>query len=471
MMNPDAPTPTVRGRNGGRPVKASDDTKPVQVCRCVTWDFTSWCSVTGQDPHVFYKKLQGYFKSCEWSLEKAPSTGALHWQGRGNLYKKLRPGTESAEIAKELGLSYFKPTSLDNKTNANYQEKVFSHVAGPWSFKKPPPLKTSDVDYIERSQDQLPFYGELREYLTGAVDPREILWVYDHLGKSFKSAVQAKLAFDGLLEILPFVENHKDLLQFAYGFSHQKAYCVNIARGCAPKDDRERKDFASFIAGLESLKDGFVYDIRNFPKKEMMERPHVVVFANCRPMLDSATRDRWRIVCINEQMQFENITASVLQDHDSYMAQRRIEWHKKKTMREMTFENKWEVFMEKNKLASFRAADLERIWEERQVADAKKQKARLEYLRPHIPVEPPCKKLKEVDGTEEVHGSEHVPGFPMGPPVGYKPGKNVGTLDVELVNKRKSIADMESSLDEKRVLLNGSSCSTCCEGLHSDGEE
>ena len=56
-----------------------------------------------------------------------------------------------------------------------------------------------------------------------------------------KSSTIAFLAFHGLVEVIPFVDNHKDLLQFAYGFAHKKAYAVNVARGCAPKDDKERK--------------------------------------------------------------------------------------------------------------------------------------------------------------------------------------------------------------------------------------
>ena len=388
-----------RGRNGGRPKTSEESSK--RQSPCVTWDFTAWCSRTGEEPYAFFTTLKKHFKSCTWSLEKAPTTGALHWQGRGNLFKKLRESKESAEIANELGFAYFKPTSKDNVNNCSYQEKAASHVAGPWDFKNPPPLKTSDVSYIESCLHELPFLQELIKMLEAPIDPRQIIWIYDEIGNSKKSASQAYLSYKGLLEILPFVDNHKDLLQFAYGFAHKRAYGINIARGCAPKDDRERKEFASFIAGLESLKDGFVYDIRNYAKKEYMERPHVVVFANCKPIFDSATRDRWKLLRINECMEFQDITEQVLKDHDAYMAMRRVEWDRKTVMKEMKFEAKWDQFAAKHDDAINRVEQLERLREER----AKRQAEALEQREA-------CSKRSKDDASTTASSSSNYVGFP-----------------------------------------------------------
>ena len=43
--------------------------------------------------------------------------------------------------------------------------------------------------------------------------------MFDELGNSRKSGALAYLEYHGLVEVLPFVDNHKDLLQFAHGFS------------------------------------------------------------------------------------------------------------------------------------------------------------------------------------------------------------------------------------------------------------
>ena len=50
-----------------------------------------------------------------------------------------------------------------------------------------------------------------------------------------------------------------------------------------------------------------------------MERLHVLVFANCKPILDSATRDRWVMNAITPQMKLQDITGQVLAEHDAYI--------------------------------------------------------------------------------------------------------------------------------------------------------
>lgn len=347
---------------------------------CAVWDFTAWCSRVGEDPRAFYTKIKAHFKSAEWSLEKAPSTGALHFQGRGSLFKKIREGPGSAQLANSIGLAYFMPSSNKNTENTNYQQKAESHVAGPWSILSPPPLKVSDVSYIEENMHALPFLTQLIEWLKGPVDPRIIWWVFDHVGNSRKSSVLAYLTFHGLIEVLPFVDNHKDLLQFAHGFAHKKAYAVNVARGCAPKDDKQRKEFASFIAGLESLKDGFVYDIRNTPKKDQMERPHLLVFANCKPIFDAATRDRWLILRVTSDMRFEDITGETLEEHDTFMEDRRRVWDQKEAMQTIRHKRKWEAFIGKNPGAKDFIKDREDKRRQFQIEKEKMMDARDRYF-------------------------------------------------------------------------------------------
>ena len=115
----------------------------------------------------------------------------------------------------------------------------------------------------------------------------------------------------------------------------------------ASKDDKQRKELASFIAGLESLKDGFVYDIRNHPKKEHMDRPHVLVFANCKSIFDAATRDRWLILRITPDMRFEDITVETLQEHDAFMEDRRRRWDEMEAMQALRHKHKWDSFVGK----------------------------------------------------------------------------------------------------------------------------
>ena len=328
-----------------------------------------------------YELLKGYFKSAEWSLEKCPSTGTLHFQGRGSLFKKMRAGPGSAEIAKEMKLQYFQPTEKGNLANTGYQAKVFSHVAGPWSIKEPPPLKVPDVTYVEAHLKDLPWARELIEYVQSEADSRQILWIYDPGGKNFKSCVLAYLAYYKLVEILPYSDNYKDFMQFAYGYAHKKAYAVNICRGIHHNDEKGRRDFAAFISGLESLKDGFVYDHRNHPKKEQMARPHVIVTANCKPILDHASGDKWKIVTITPQMEFEDLTAQIMDDHERYMCDRRQEWDEKKVMAQIRHKRKWAKMCENEPCAQKRVDELREERIKRQFKQDDHRREREEYFR------------------------------------------------------------------------------------------
>jgi hypothetical protein len=319
-----------------------------QESACMHYDFTAYASFVGDDPRKFYERIGKHFKSLVFSLERGNKCGKLHFQGRGTLYERIRP--ESArriELAQEMGLWFMQPTCKANIGNTNYQQKEYTHVDGPWSHKTPPALKTSDIEYIDSIRaDGLPYLEELVEYLKAPPGAREILWIYDSIGNLKKSAVQSWLQYNQLAEWVPFVDNHKDLLQFCHGFVGKPAYTINIPRGIGTKDEKSRKDFMSFMSAIESLRDGKVYDLRNFPKKAEMNRPHVVIFSNMRPILDSASRDRWKIVSIDKDFKFVDVTEEILKSHDEYMQKRIQEWDEKETMRVLRHKRKWAKFVE-----------------------------------------------------------------------------------------------------------------------------
>ena len=60
------------------------------------------------------------------------------------------------------------------------------------------------------------------------------------------------------------------------------------------------------MKGIECLKDGEVFDMRYGAKLKTFERPHVMVFANCKPIFDAATSDRWNIFEIDHEPTLES---------------------------------------------------------------------------------------------------------------------------------------------------------------------
>ena len=408
-----------------------------QCSPCTVWSVTAWCSQVGEDPHQFYMKMKPYFKSGTWQLEEAPTTGAKHFQGKFSLFKKMRAGPDSTALAKELGFAYFQPSSNDNLESHAYEQKANSRVAGPWTIAAPPMLRVSDVSYIEENLHKLPFARDLIARIKGPICPRTIIWIVAP-GKDSKSALQAYMQYHGLIEVLPFVRDHKDLLQFAYGFCHKRAYCVNVPAGCSHRTEKDRLDFVAFIAGLESLKDGFTYDLRHYAKKEQMERPHVVAMGNCEPILDAATPDRWCIFTIDSEMRFVDITQECWDRHNARNALCRKVHLEKRLSKEQKHFEMWVKLHSAN--PSVRETydltiDKWQTAKEERANFQSKRAAHFEALNG-----PLDKKLKSVDDTScpASSSSEHLT-------LGLEPIP-IGTMDSMIANCTSVKEEIESTV-------------------------
>ena len=85
---------SARGRGGsrkgaGRRRQTAEGTPRETLC--VGYDFRQWCEHTGAEPFAFWELIKDHFKKVTWQLEKSPENGRLHWQGRGVLWKPVRP--------------------------------------------------------------------------------------------------------------------------------------------------------------------------------------------------------------------------------------------------------------------------------------------------------------------------------------------------------------------------------------------
>ena len=168
-------------RNGaGRKRQIAEGTP--QSNPCAGYDFRQWCEHTGEEPFAFWELIKDHFKKVTWQLEKSPDNGHLHWQGRGVLWKRLRP--DSCELT-TLAQSMFghhgwwmQPTSkLEYESGlARYMGKWDTRVAGPWNDMSPPTMKTSDVQFLEQ-QGLLPWHRQMLDHFEAAPDPREITCV------------------------------------------------------------------------------------------------------------------------------------------------------------------------------------------------------------------------------------------------------------------------------------------------------
>lgn len=219
--------------------------------------------------------IRHHFKDAGWQLEAKPGNGALHYQGRGSLYKKIRPG----------------------KGNAG---------------------KSSLLQYLH---------------------------YYD-------------IAFD----LQPF-GSVKELMQYAYGFTHKKGYVLNFPKAVDAFDERQRYEFTMMMAGLEGLKDGRAVDGRNHPRPPIhFPSPNMLLLMNTKFPLGLVSIDRYTFFAVGEAYELLDITEQMLMDYKQNSRDYQYQKEKERIMKEYQRDLKEQKFLQQhsgdmNLMEKFRAAE------------------------------------------------------------------------------------------------------------------
>jgi hypothetical protein len=288
------------------------------------WDFRFDCPQleTGDNDFLFYKRLLPYFKSADWQLEAKPGSGVLHYQGRGSLYKKMREGPTTLEMQQAIGgpqakgfAAYMKPTSQENLGNAGYQMKADTRVRGPWSLKNPPKEKTPRVQLMEE-KGLRPFQQTIVDLMKQPANDRSFYIIYDPKGNAGKSSLLQYLHYyDIAFDLQPF-GSVKEMMQYAYGFTHKPGYVLNFPKAVDGYDDRQRHEFAMLMAGLESLKDGRAVDGRNHPRPPIhFPAPNMLLLMNTKFPLGLVAIDRYTFFSVDDNYELKDITEEMLLDY------------------------------------------------------------------------------------------------------------------------------------------------------------
>lgn len=231
-------------------------------------------------------ELKQWAKKWAFQLEKCPTTDRLHIQGRMSLIKKLRP---DELISQCTWRADFRKTCLTvhKGTNFNYVMKAQTRVEGPWidtEYEEPPVLTRQLVAFQEK--EKYPWQKQIEQWCE-ELDDRSIKLIHDTVGNSGKSIMSEYLEYHKKAFEIPPLKDMEDIMQFCMSFKSQKVYLIDMPR--AMKKDK----LAGFYSGLESLKNGYVYDKRYAAKRRRFDRPQVIVFTNVMPEWSYMSKDRW----------------------------------------------------------------------------------------------------------------------------------------------------------------------------------
>lgn len=220
-----------------------------------------------------------------FQIERCPSTGSLHYQGR----LALRERDRITGLVKKLGQAHYSITSNMNKKNFNYVMKEESRVAGPWSDNQLPryiPRQIRDI-CLRPWQETIVNSGTV-------FDPRGVNVIVDFSGGSGKSTVANYIACHGIGHTVPFMNDYRDIMRTVMCLEKRCLYIIDIPRAL-PKER-----IGQFYGAIESLKDGHVYDDRYAYKEEWFDSPTVWVFTNILPDVHWLSFDRWILWAISD---------------------------------------------------------------------------------------------------------------------------------------------------------------------------
>lgn len=239
------------------------------------------------------KKFVFQLERGEKKTENNPD-GYLHYQCRVSMFKKT---TVSSILALFLGedidgvkVSPSSNTSI--KGEAFYCMKEQTRESGPWSDKdvSMPILRT--VSKMEEAGLR-PWQSDLLLQLEG-YDDRHIHVVIDPGGNIGKSSLMKWIYIKRIGQPIPPMCTMEDLVQFCMNFPNKGLYVIDMPRAM-PK-----KKLFGMYAGIETIKNGILYDKRYQGKYMMMDEPNVLVFTNCPPKKKYLSADRWKLWTVKD---------------------------------------------------------------------------------------------------------------------------------------------------------------------------
>lgn len=256
------------------------------------WDFTlPKRELTVGDVHGL---LRSICKAYTFQLERGDTTGYEHFQGRLSLFKKKRFG-ELIKHFDKSGIHLTVSSNNSRKGEAFYCMKTDTRIEGPWTEKdfKEPKVPTRQLVESGILAVRRAWQIELAERVA-QFDMRTIHMVICPRGGEGKSLFAEWMEHTEQAFEVPYLGTMEDIMQCCMGVPPQKTYLIDMPRSL------EKNRLASFFAGIETLKNGVMFDKRYHFKKRRIDRPSIVVFSNKAPDLSYLSRDRWRLWTIKK---------------------------------------------------------------------------------------------------------------------------------------------------------------------------
>ena len=252
--------------------------------------------------------------ASQWVAQReiAPTTGRPHWQIRLKAHKRMLE-SQFVSLASSEGLC----GHITITSTTAHVSKTFSYVMKADTRDPEHPTVHSDREY-EPPQPKLSHivaFEEMEKYpwqqevieMAEVYDERAVDVIIDPSGNNGKTYLQDWMHYEGLAWKVPNFTEQTEMIEFVFSFPARNCYLINM-----PKAQKKAK-LAGFYAGVETLKDGYLYDKRYKGRMKHIEKPRVFVFTNQIPDVGLLSADRWRLWRLRSSTkELENITDIVI---------------------------------------------------------------------------------------------------------------------------------------------------------------
>lgn len=226
-----------------------------------------------------------------------------HLQGYIEFNKKTRPLTEHKICGCRIHWEKSKGTAEDNYFYCSKENKFIAD--GDWKIKKK--VKTLDVDKM------YPFQKSIIDIYKGDINENKIIWIYDPKGQLGKTEM---IRYMNVTYGVPFAYGGKcaDIINLAF---NNKEYLECAEKPCFMYNiGRDITNNKISYASMEQISDGAIANTKFEAGCFVFNKPHVIVFANCKPLYSKLTKSRWVMKTINDKKELIDMKIDDSDDED-----------------------------------------------------------------------------------------------------------------------------------------------------------
>lgn len=265
--------------------------------QCYVYDFTIKQSCDHPDwQSVKRKWMDNWCKKWVFQLERGDG-GYKHWQGRVSLIKPRRCSTL---VNKWCVGGHISVTSKEVATSKNfdYTMKSDTRIEGPWSDADPEPPRLTRQLKEFLNMELRPWQKTIKD-MSQEYNGRSVNLIIDKVGNIGKSIFCEYLRYMKLGRPIPPLRSMEDIMALCMCLPESKCYLIDMPRGM--KKDK----LGEFYSGVETLKNGYMYDKRYAFKERYIDRPQIFIFTNAEPAYDLLSKDRWEIFEVSKNFELQ----------------------------------------------------------------------------------------------------------------------------------------------------------------------